>query len=255
VAQRNALGASGCSAVGPTFGPRKRYRLRRFRGGPDACEPSRLAVGWGLRRFHRPILEPRGPAKGRGARTAARNHYSPPREEPEHLHRPAIRGQRLAECRGVHKRRLRSIGAIQSTRKWRSRLLPAFLWSASPSDRSRRKHHVSSRDSRWLFRAIRQGGHTQRRRSEGSNCWNSGLETSQHIFLSAMATLVGLDPAKDIEWMTSAKVKPIDLFAEGKIDAFLGFPPEPQRLRAQNIGHVIVNSTRDRPWRSSISPA
>jgi NitT/TauT family transport system substrate-binding protein len=75
-----------------------------------------------------------------------------------------------------------------------------------------------------------------------------GLETPQHVFLSAMASLVGLDPAKDIEWVTSAKVKPIELFADGKIDAFLGFPPDPQRLRAQNIGHVIVNSAQDRPW-------
>jgi NitT/TauT family transport system substrate-binding protein len=75
-----------------------------------------------------------------------------------------------------------------------------------------------------------------------------GLETSPHVFLSAMATLVGLDPAKDIEWVTSGPVKPIELFAEGKIDAFLGFPPEPQRLRAQNIGRVIVNSAKDRPW-------
>jgi NitT/TauT family transport system substrate-binding protein len=75
-----------------------------------------------------------------------------------------------------------------------------------------------------------------------------GLGTSPHVFLSAMASLVGLDPANDIEWVTNAKVKPIELFAEGKIDAFLGFPPEPQRLRAQNIGHVIVNSALDRPW-------
>ena len=74
------------------------------------------------------------------------------------------------------------------------------------------------------------------------------LETSQHVFLSAMAALVGLNPATDIEWVTSASVKPIELFAQGKIDAFLGFPPEPQRLRAQNIGHVIVNSALDRPW-------
>jgi NitT/TauT family transport system substrate-binding protein len=74
------------------------------------------------------------------------------------------------------------------------------------------------------------------------------LESPHHVFLSAMATLVGLNPAKDIEWVTSAKVKPIELFAEGKIDAFLGFPPEPQRLRAQNIGRVIVNSAQDRPW-------
>ncbi|MGY3611160.1 MULTISPECIES: ABC transporter substrate-binding protein, partial [unclassified Bradyrhizobium] len=74
------------------------------------------------------------------------------------------------------------------------------------------------------------------------------LESPPHVFLSAMATLVGLDPAKDIEWVTSAKVKPIELFADGKIDAFLGFPPEPQRLRAQNLGRVIVNSAQDRPW-------
>jgi NitT/TauT family transport system substrate-binding protein len=75
-----------------------------------------------------------------------------------------------------------------------------------------------------------------------------GLGSPQHVFLSAMATLVGLNPVKDIEWVTSASAKPIELFAEGKIDAFLGFPPEPQRLRAENIGHVIVNSARDRPW-------
>ena len=33
----------------------------------------------------------------------------------------------------------------------------------------------------------------------------------------------------------------MELFAEGKIDAFLGFPPEPQELRARKIGHVILN--------------
>jgi len=48
-----------------------------------------------------------------------------------------------------------------------------------------------------------------------------------------------LNPAK-VQWVTSAYVKPIELFAEGKIDAFLGLPQEPQRLRAKNIGHVIV---------------
>ena len=40
----------------------------------------------------------------------------------------------------------------------------------------------------------------------------------------------------------------MELFADGKIDAFLGFPPEPQELRARKIGHVIVNSSIDRPW-------
>jgi NitT/TauT family transport system substrate-binding protein len=63
-----------------------------------------------------------------------------------------------------------------------------------------------------------------------------------------MAAQVGLDPMKDIHWVTDPKVKPIELFAQDKIDAFLGFPPEPQDLRARHIGHVIVNSAVDRPW-------
>jgi NitT/TauT family transport system substrate-binding protein len=63
-----------------------------------------------------------------------------------------------------------------------------------------------------------------------------------------MATYVGLDPNRDINWVTSPSVKPKELFAEGKIDAFLGFPPEPQEMRARNIGHVIVNSAIDSPW-------
>jgi NitT/TauT family transport system substrate-binding protein len=75
-----------------------------------------------------------------------------------------------------------------------------------------------------------------------------GLASSQYTFLSIMAAHVGLDPAKDINWVTSSSPKPMELFAEGKIDAFLGFPPEPQELRARNIGHVIVNSSVDRPW-------
>jgi NitT/TauT family transport system substrate-binding protein len=75
-----------------------------------------------------------------------------------------------------------------------------------------------------------------------------GLGSSQHVYLSIIAAHVGLDPAKDIRWISSSSPKPIELFADGKIDAFLGFPPEPQELRARKIGHVIVNSAIDRPW-------
>ena len=75
-----------------------------------------------------------------------------------------------------------------------------------------------------------------------------GLGGSPHVFLAAMAAHVGLDPVKDINWVTSPKIAPKELFAERKIDAFLGFPPEPQELRDRKIGHVIVNSAIDRPW-------
>ncbi|HZZ22556.1 MAG TPA: ABC transporter substrate-binding protein [Roseiarcus sp.] len=75
-----------------------------------------------------------------------------------------------------------------------------------------------------------------------------GMGSSAHVFLSAMATLIGLDPTRDINWVTSAEAKPVEMFLDGKVDAFLGFPPDPQRLRAQGVSHVIVNSAQDRPW-------
>ena len=77
-----------------------------------------------------------------------------------------------------------------------------------------------------------------------------GLHASPISLLTLMAAQVGLDPAKDIEWVTSAdpKVRPLELFADGKIDAFLGFPPEPQELRARRAGHVILNTATDRSW-------
>ncbi len=69
-----------------------------------------------------------------------------------------------------------------------------------------------------------------------------------HAFVTSMAAYVGLNPAKDIDWVLSPSVPPIELFAERKIDAFFGTPPEPQELRARKIGQVIVNSAIDRPW-------
>src|SRR5690606_8896374 len=51
------------------------------------------------------------------------------------------------------------------------------------------------------------------------------LGSGPHVFVSSMLTYVGLDPSRDVRWVTSETIRPMDLFAEGKIDAFLGFPP------------------------------
>jgi NitT/TauT family transport system substrate-binding protein len=75
-----------------------------------------------------------------------------------------------------------------------------------------------------------------------------GLKAAPASLLTLMAAQVGLDPANDIRWVADPSVNPLDLFAEGKIDAFLGFPPEPQELHARGFDHVIVNTTKDRPW-------
>jgi NitT/TauT family transport system substrate-binding protein len=69
-----------------------------------------------------------------------------------------------------------------------------------------------------------------------------------HLFLSVIAGNVGIDPGKDINWATSGSVRPMQLFIDGKIDAFLGFPPEPQELRMRGIGRIILDSAVDRPW-------
>jgi NitT/TauT family transport system substrate-binding protein len=72
--------------------------------------------------------------------------------------------------------------------------------------------------------------------------------SAQHIFLASIATSVGLDPNRDIQWATHPANDAKQLLAEGKIDAFLGFPPDPQELRAKKIGRVLLNSATDRPW-------
>ena len=74
------------------------------------------------------------------------------------------------------------------------------------------------------------------------------MGSTNEVLLRIMAAQVGLDPAKDIHWINDRSIKPIELFIDGKIDAFLGFPPEPQELRAKGIGRVLVNTSVDRPW-------
>jgi NitT/TauT family transport system substrate-binding protein len=74
------------------------------------------------------------------------------------------------------------------------------------------------------------------------------LTSGRHILLAVMAVNVGLDPRKDIRWVTDPPQKSIQLFAEGKIDGFMSFPPENLELRAKKVGHVLVNTTLERPW-------
>ena len=72
--------------------------------------------------------------------------------------------------------------------------------------------------------------------------------SAHYLFLASMAAYVGLDPGKDIHWVTHATAESMQLLAEGKIDALVGFPPVPQELRAKRIGRVVVSSGLDRPW-------
>ena len=72
--------------------------------------------------------------------------------------------------------------------------------------------------------------------------------SSQHIFLASIATTIGIDPNRDIRWASHPVSEAKQLLAQGKIDAFLGFPPDSQELRAKKVGRVLLNSAIDRPW-------
>ena len=86
------------------------------------------------------------------------------------------------------------------------------------------------------------------RELKGKTVAVQGFAASAYTFIASMITYVGLDPRKDVTWITVPLSEGKQLLAEGKIDALLATPPDPQELRARGIGHVVVNSVTDRPW-------
>jgi len=74
------------------------------------------------------------------------------------------------------------------------------------------------------------------------------LGRGRQAFVASILKNVGLDPQKDVQWVVHPPAEAMRLLAEGKVDAWMGFPPEPQELRAKKIGHVLVDTKSDRPW-------
>jgi NitT/TauT family transport system substrate-binding protein len=72
-----------------------------------------------------------------------------------------------------------------------------------------------------------------------------GPGSAPHLYVSIMAAHVGLEPEKDINWIMAYDM---EVFVQGKIDAYLAFVPEFPELRARKIGHVLVDMAMDRPW-------
>jgi NitT/TauT family transport system substrate-binding protein len=77
------------------------------------------------------------------------------------------------------------------------------------------------------------------------------LGATDHAYIASMMAYVGMDPRTDVQWVETATGmfnEPMQGFLDGKVDAFLGFPPQPQHVRAKQIGHVLVNTAQDKPW-------
>ena len=117
--------------------------------------------------------------------------------------------------------------------------------------RCRRAGHGVGRRACGLLRAVRARADPQHQRPEGQECRHPGPETLiGHHYLSIMAANVGLDPQQGHQLGHQPRRQPDGAVRRGKVDAFLGFPPEPQELRARNIGRVIISTVRTSPGRS-----
>jgi NitT/TauT family transport system substrate-binding protein len=66
--------------------------------------------------------------------------------------------------------------------------------------------------------------------------------------IATLAAYVGLDPKVDLTVVADPTAQPLELFAQGKLDAYLAFPPAPQELHTRKVGHVILRTAVDRPW-------
>jgi NitT/TauT family transport system substrate-binding protein len=74
------------------------------------------------------------------------------------------------------------------------------------------------------------------------------LGADEHIFISMFAAYVGLDPRKDIKWAVLPWPDHVPQLMSGEVDAVFCGPPLSQELRAKKVGHVLVNTTTDKPW-------
>lgn len=83
---------------------------------------------------------------------------------------------------------------------------------------------------------------------KGKNIAIAGIGSGDHVLLSSILTYVGLDPRKDVNWLMGRMGDEMAMFADGRADAVMCFPPQPQELRARKIGRVIVDTAYDKPW-------
>ena len=84
---------------------------------------------------------------------------------------------------------------------------------------------------------------------KGKTVWAGAIKNEgPHIFFSTIVAYVGLDPRTDINYIWINKDEAMRLFREGKIDAFITFPPWPQDLIDQGIGHILIDTNIDKPW-------
>jgi NitT/TauT family transport system substrate-binding protein len=84
---------------------------------------------------------------------------------------------------------------------------------------------------------------------KGKTVWAGAIKNDgPHIFFSTIVSYVGLDPRTDVNYVWVSKDEAIRLFQDGKIDAFMSFPPGSHELMHMGIGRLLVDTNVDKPW-------
>lgn len=84
---------------------------------------------------------------------------------------------------------------------------------------------------------------------KGKTVWTGSVEDNgPQIFFKTIVSYVGLNPDTDVNYLWVNKSEAMRLFKEGKIDAFISFPPGPQELMDKGIGRLLLDTNVDRPW-------
>jgi len=84
---------------------------------------------------------------------------------------------------------------------------------------------------------------------KGRTVWAGAIENDgPHLFFSSIVSYVGLDPRTDVNYVWVDKDEAIRLFRNGKIDAFMSFPPGAHELMREGIGHLLIDTNVDKPW-------
>ena len=151
------------------------------------------------------------------------------------VHRHPLRSRRSSHGRRSHVAKSTSISDFAAWRRLRSGC--------------RRADHGAGRCAPRLLRAVRARTHPHHQRPEGQE----GRHPEAGLGRASAPCRSWRRMSGSTRTRTSTGWQPrsgdfMELFAERKVDAFLGAPPEPQELRARKIGHVILNTTTDKPW-------
>ena len=73
---------------------------------------------------------------------------------------------------------------------------------------------------------------------------------AEYLIISTIAAQIGLNAQRDFEWVISTDYSGWpDLLKNGEIDAVVAFPPINYQFHDQRIGHVVLDTVADDPWR------